>query len=1571
MLIGIAHIPTEQAKAADKQATLALAASYGGIQDDASLQRYVLNFDVTGAAIGGGTWNNNTVYIDGVAKTSSGVDGVNYLYDSSTNVLSLYLTYAQVEEGKTTAASIGKHSLVIKKGTVIGDTEITNDVAIVLNADTITKATPIKLTYAGGGAQDGNIRYALDFTVDGATGLGDTYWNNNTVYVDERAESGDGVNYLGSGTTLSLYLTYAHIQSGVSVHTDLNSFMLKIADGTIFGTNASNYLVSTSDLGLQINQNEIVEAALPDVTLELLDDASRNQSGTNTGGFYFFGSEPDTLPNDVTNWTQRYSMTTGGIYHNDTVVPGAKLVKLTETLYYVAFDGTGVSFATNDTVKIAGTVVHNDYVVQYEAQTFEYDGNGNWTIKQEESTDATDITITDVGECGAQADMNRWLLRLNTSAEIAGEAWSMLAGNYNITVNDAAATGDIHVTDAKGLVLFVPLSTLPQTVTDGTKITVPAGDIGTYKLTEDFTLIYSEGAWKKYDASTPTNYDFTITGFSNGGAQPDMSRWLLECNTSINIEGSGYLFIENRDLKIQTPKGAESTVQVEYCTLGDGKLTLLIPFANLPQAAEGYVLTIPAGAIGKYQLTESFTMRFSGGEWKEFDPSAGFTKFKITGLGQGGAQPDMSRWLIGLNTSVEITEEAYAVLIAETVVLVDGKETVVAFYPNDKKGLAMILPFDAVPETPKAGTTVTIPAGVYGDYQLTKDFVMYYNLGAWNEKIDDSNIQAQKVTFSFFANRDDVLALNIDKIPNTKAGEPEPVFTPVGNAKITYNGVQTPNPRMSQYGMYLAVSDMTSGAQTKAVYGDKVHISGVWKYTGNNKFYDFGDITYKYNGGGTWEEFEPGSEVEYDMAKAKIYDIFELTNLSRITMRKGEQFNLADLKTSSNVGMKLKLKKVKGEVIFTLGKDVANNVWVNSGYEIKLVPEVSEIRIITMEPQGDGSYEEVIRARVSNIDYSKPIELEFAVADMFKKGTKKLAAHCVYAKINGEECIRWIDTDLKRVLGQYSAAWAQEETIIYSVGYKGYVPVDKNVGVKDFFDVSGYAETKITPSACVNLGEMDAKNSAVKMRVRMTKDTEEFKLAIGKIDTTTIWDIAESGYQFWFRPGTNQVFIGYGMSEYATMVSHEYSENFILEVGAKDVYHENGKYYGYMVYIKIDGKEVTSWVDKNVNQRAMGKAVVAYGSADSNIVVSTLYPTHELPVVYMMNDEPKSISAFASVQSKVVLGKPSKITVTTTPDSNYSMTYKGTTIDNKQLKEVEVAVPQIGEYTYEATAKQGDKVVVAIDTKKLVIDEAEKVLDIYEVMKVPSLSVQNSQAAHLGSTVGPDGRHRINTAVQMKVIIPSQFNQIRWSMFSDQSSMWGYNGFIVKLLNNKIAICYSATERKLAEYSCDLVKPNTTLYVESGAVKVYENGTYKYDRYYVKVGETLESMKLACWYDSRERGSYGTTIAAYGMDVPQSYTISGVGSTYTITDASDTANKAKLKTYEAFGTTQYEVYYPTSVSANQSAAIKLYVEDGKKLSSLMVGGQNVISKVKKSDDGGYVYEIPSVKSNITFSYVIR
>ena len=53
-------------------------------------------------------------------------------------------------------------------------------------------ATDVTLTFKSGTTQDGEGRYLLYF--EGLADTADKYWNNNTVYIDGKEVSGDGVH---------------------------------------------------------------------------------------------------------------------------------------------------------------------------------------------------------------------------------------------------------------------------------------------------------------------------------------------------------------------------------------------------------------------------------------------------------------------------------------------------------------------------------------------------------------------------------------------------------------------------------------------------------------------------------------------------------------------------------------------------------------------------------------------------------------------------------------------------------------------------------------------------------------------------------------------------------------------------------------------------------------------------------------------------------------------------------------------------------------------------------------------------------------------------------------------------------------------------------------------------------------------------------------------------------------------------------------------------------------------------------------------------------------------------------
>ena len=485
------------------------------------------------------------------------------------------------------------------------------------------------------------------------------------------------------------------------------------------------------------------------------------------------------------------------------------------------------------------------------------------------------------------------------------------------------------------------------------------------------------------------------------------------------------------------------------------------------------------------------------------------------------------------------------------------------------------------------------------------------------------------------------------------------------------------------------------------------------------------------------------------------------------------------------------------------------------------------------------------------------------------------------------------------------------------------------------------------------------------MRVDVNKDAEEFGISLGKKVTDRIdEDVKDenvSGWTIWIKPTYNTITIQQGYYKTVKNVICEIPESFVLEVGSRDAYYENGKYYGYEVYVKIDDVTVASWIDDNIASRLLGNHVLSYVNGNANVkklTFTTLYPSEVLPVEYVVNGEKAEQLDAITTETRVVLGKPSKITITTNPAPTYKIENKGVSLNENLLTALDIKDAPKGVKIYEVTASKGDKVIVELKKSELTIDEPQNTLNLLDVGGDQQVTVPGLGAAPVGNMILNGERQRTNSAFQFKVTMPEKGGHVRWGIWSDAATSWGYNGVVFGLAPGKAGV-YNMVYNPLSVELTEMVAAGKTLYVECGMVKCYEDGVYKYNRLYLKLGESLDKLTQVCWYDSRERSSYGTTISFIGADTEENYVIHNVGTTYSIKDTSTQENKNGLKTSVIFGNETSAVYYPEKVSgysdksvAKEVACIKLYPQVGKKLSSLIVSGVNVTGKVQKTADGG-------------------
>ena len=658
----------------------------GAAQDSAA--RYLLYFEGL-ADTADKYWNNNTVYIDG--KEVSGT-GVHYLHLGSEFALLLY--YDAIESGVTTASGMSQsHMVQIKAGTSLasGEYTIANDIWLKLDKTSVTQYTPVNLSYASGGAQDFSTRFALTFS--GFADTTDKYWNGNTVYIDGNAVS-DGVHYLpDSGNNITLYLSYSALEADVTTAASLGSHILEIPAGTLLGSYVVNKTVK-----LQISGATVTPIYDPDVTVTLSNDDSRNGSGR-TGGFYFYVSPADALPSDVTNWSIRYSMTTGGIYLNDTLVSGAKLVKLTENLYYLAFDGCGITFAANDVVKIAGTVTSDGYTVEYTEASFQYDGNGKWDIYTAPVGNNFALDETDPG--GWQDAQSRYLAWLTD--DISGTKTEL--GTVQLLIDgESKSVGTALISGRYALLLN---ESCGITAKGEHTVQITAGQaLGEYTALND-AIFYTHA-----DGSVNTTAPKYVTLGVNGGAwQGDQSRyliWLTDDITDTKAEVGSISVIVN---------GESTTASV---ALLNGTYALLLTASNGITGIGEHSIQITADqTFGGYIVQNDLTI------YTHADGTINTTAPKYVTLGvNGGAwQGDQSRYLIWLTDNITDTKAE----VGSISVVVNGESTTASVALLDGTYALLLTASNGI--TAMGEHSIQIAAGQkFGGYIVNNDLTIYTHI---------------------------------------------------------------------------------------------------------------------------------------------------------------------------------------------------------------------------------------------------------------------------------------------------------------------------------------------------------------------------------------------------------------------------------------------------------------------------------------------------------------------------------------------------------------------------------------------------------------------------------------------------------------------------------------------------------------------------------------------------------------------------------------------------------------------------------------------------------------------------
>ena len=511
LIVGLLPCNMQQVEAAYMQTTLTVK---NAAPQDAN-NRYLIWLDASDVVETSldvnALWPNNTVYIDGKAVSSSNsVPDVNYAIDSE--LLLLTLDYSVF--GATSATEVGKHTVIIPAGTIIGGTlKTTNDVGVIINNDSITAAEVITFTELAYAAQ--GDRYLFQFQVAGTT-VTDRFWNGNTVYLDGNpiatTATGNSVHYAPVGNNNEIYflLYYTSVESGKTTSDSLE----KTHTLTILGGTAIGDCILKNTLNYTLNKESITpeKPTTADVTV-----TPTEPHGSGTYGFQFKVENPvDKLAYDG-QWTIDYHFAKGGVSYLSSGATEAKelphvfLKKIGANTYYLAFDhyvaSEGLVYAKGDKVTINGLVQNIGYGVQFAETTFEYDGSA-WSIYEE--PDKLTFTKTDGGAWQPNAtDGDRWLTYL-TSTETVPADGTFIQG-INIVVSDGETetaytlnARDLLVVGGKWALLlwknsYPAVPTQNETSGKAYIVTIKAGtasvsDGSTVTIPEDVSILYADNS---------------------------------------------------------------------------------------------------------------------------------------------------------------------------------------------------------------------------------------------------------------------------------------------------------------------------------------------------------------------------------------------------------------------------------------------------------------------------------------------------------------------------------------------------------------------------------------------------------------------------------------------------------------------------------------------------------------------------------------------------------------------------------------------------------------------------------------------------------------------------------------------------------------------------------------------------------------------------------------------------------------------------------------------------------------------------------------------------------------------
>jgi len=719
----------------------------------------------------------------------------------------------------------------------------------------------------------------------------------------------------------------------------------------------------------------------------------------------------------------------------------------------------------------------------------------------------------------------------------------------------------------------------------------------------------------------------------------------------------------------------------------------------------------------------------------------------------------------------------------------------------------------------------------------------------------------------------------------------------------------------------------------------------------------------------------------YQASNAVVYDLYDLSFRQTLEVSHSDDngnvnwgvlIGNVDEAHKGNVALKTKVTMSRDQqqnLLIGLGLKGHWPVSGGFGYQIELIadPEnkTDSLRIYkNINPEGGepvGCYN-----AEQSFDFNGTFELEVGVTDLLDSD-KKVVARRIYVKVDGRELMHFDDT--KNVvsgadMGTVVAAYVSSGTAILGTCVTG-IPTP-NVMVYDIYDLLGRAGVRLNRTDAGGavvwtnvLGQVTATND-LNYALRVDMDTSQVdrsslqELILGLCKDTDLFD--SMGYRLSLYFGTDGttslVLRDSATDQVLASASGVYPGKYELEFGITDFFDSNMERIGKKIYLKIDGKEELSYLDKEIN-RVRGNLLCAYTT--SPVTMTTKYGYVTVPVTYVVNGETAESSEYITSNTDVIPGKKSMIDVALgNKDEFTSVLMKQVLLNGQPITPIS---DKQDVYVFELkNPSKDDALTVEIEVHTLTVDEAQ-VYDLYEITGKKEIVIPANSVDQIG-TLFADGQEGVlNRAIRFAYYIPKTGGGLRLGYGSDTSDIWSRTGTHIEIWCGFATISHGFHVSALSSGNTDIFKADSWSVVEVGIVKCYEDGVYKYDRWYVKAGETAEKMELITYFDSTQRHDSTLNIMARTPDTGDDFKLTSTLEVRSVTDISETEDKEHAT-----------VAFKPLFLKGESVKLVVFPVEGKTLESLTVNSETV--KAALTSDGGYVYTLENAQQDVAFSYTV-